>query len=254
MKVYFCIWEEANVREAFAKFHESLGFPKIIRSADKSAPTFPDYLLEDAEGNLVRAEAKYNSSSATGLEKDIDLVICWVHDWQECPATIKVLNLSEHINDPNTFFKNLAIDIIDFLKKKDPSIEVFLENYSDFPPSLFTLSKKFEEQEIFINVKCSRDSSDGVVYYSCEQLVPSWLVKRFDLGSWTKILSTLQDKKFTLRRIIEGVGTSERMSEITISRSYKAKDLMNDRVRATELLSNDVITVFDSLSSKKEKP
>jgi hypothetical protein len=254
MKVYFPIWEEANVREAFAKFHGPLGYPKIIksvdRSVDKTRSATPDYLLEDVDGNAIRTEVKIYSHQAAGYEDKIDLVICWIHDWAECP--IKVLNLSEHIDDPHSFFKNLAIDIIEFVKNKDPSIEVVEQKYEEWQGSYFVLSKKRDQQEIFVKIKY--EISDGLGYYICELSVPEALLQEFD-KAWNRVvedlLKPLQAEAFTVHRTTTGVGASETTKEIIVSKSYMAKDIMDPEI-AVPRLSMDAEALFDFIKKASE--
>lgn len=256
MKVYFPIWEEANVREAFAKFHESLGYPKIIKSVDRSpdetGSATPDYLLEDAEGKTLRTEAKvYSSQVAEGYEDKIDLVICWIDDWPECP--FKVLNLSQHLDDPHSFFKNLASDIIELVKNKDPSIEVTKQEYFEFAGSYFIMSKKYDQQEIFVKIKY--EIPERIGHFICESIVPEALLRKFD-KAWNlvveELLKPLQDEEaFNVNRTTTGVGALETTKEIIISKSYMAKDLMDPEM-AIPRLSMDVEALFDFVKKALE--
>jgi len=250
MKVYFAIWEEVNVREAFAKFHESLGYPKIIKSVDRSTDkrmgsATPDYLLEDVDGNTLRAEVKvYSSQVAKGYEDKTDLVICWIDNWTGCP--FKVLNLSEHVDDPHSFFKSLAIDIIESVKSKDPSIAVTEQEYYEFEGSYFVMSKKYDKKQIFVKIKY--EVSDGLGHYVCELNVPEVLLRKFD-NAWNlvveKLLKPLQDDElFTVNRTTRGVGALKTTKEIIISKSYVAKDLMDPEM-AIPRLGMDVTALFD---------
>ena len=85
LEVSFPIDTEMAVRTVFDKFHEKLGYPKILESREK----FPDYILEDRRGRIVRAEAKHYASGAKRYKKlaeKCDLIICWYDDWGECPV------------------------------------------------------------------------------------------------------------------------------------------------------------------------
>lgn len=259
MRVYFPIWEEANVREAFAKFHEFLGYPKIVksvdRSVDKTGSATPDYLLEDEDGNIVRAEAKFSSSGAKGYEDQIDLIVCWDHDWNECPSSIKVLDLSEHVEDPGVLFNNIAIAIIDFLRTEDPSIEVYQQNYRSYPPSLFTISREFGQEKFFVTVRY-HIGDDGMGYYSSELLyIPEHLLQKFD-NKWDltveDLLKPLQEESFTVNRTITGVGALKTTKEMTVSKSHMAKDLMDDPKTTKKVLSGDVISILNFIKKALE--
>lgn len=97
LKVTFPIDSETAVRCAFDKFHEKLGYPKILEARER----FPDYILENDKGRKVRAEAKVWASGAMiykNLTKKCDLVICWRDDWGNCP--VPCLELSAYIGAP----------------------------------------------------------------------------------------------------------------------------------------------------------
>jgi len=70
MKVYFPIDSERAVREVFAKFHEELGYPKILIAREE----FPDYILEDNTGKEIRAEAELRSSKFNHPIDGCDLI------------------------------------------------------------------------------------------------------------------------------------------------------------------------------------
>jgi len=249
MKVYFPIWEESNVREAFAKFHESLGYPKIIksvdRSTDKTGSATPDYLVIDENGNTLRTEAKYFSSDVSeGYEDKIDMVICWIHDWAECP--FRVLSLSEHVDDPHSFFKSLAVDVIKAVKEQDPSVKVAEEKYERWEGSYFVLSKKYDQQEIFVNIKY--EIPDRVGHYTCESNVPEPLLRKLD-KAWNRVVEDLlkplqMDEAFTVNRTTSIVGALETTKEIIVKKSYMASDIMNPEM-AVPRLSMDVKALFD---------
>lgn len=248
MKVYHPIWEEINVREAFGRFHGSLGYPKIIKSIDRSTDKImgsatPDYILEDVDGNTIRAEAKSYSSSAEGYEGKIDLVICWVHDWSECP--FKVLNLSEHIDDPNSFFKALESDLIGFIRRTYPTVKITEKKHKDFQGSFFIFSKKYDQLEFFVKIKY--EISDGLGYFVCEFNVPETLFQMFD-NRWKQIVEDLleplqNEEAFLIERTTEGIHVSEKTKKLVISKRYKSKDLMDPEM-AFPRLGMDVIALF----------
>lgn len=88
---------EQGVILLFAALCHDLGFMiEAIRSA------FPDALLRrrNAKGtwNSCRAEFEFRSSSFRAHKHDpkqCDLIICWEHDWQECPK--EVVSLKETV-------------------------------------------------------------------------------------------------------------------------------------------------------------
>ena len=77
---------EINIREAFAIKHKELGF-SILMSQD----IFPDYVLKDKKGKLLRAEAEVFASDFQRHKHDIkkcELIICFKNDWKDCPIKI----------------------------------------------------------------------------------------------------------------------------------------------------------------------
>ncbi|RLI06929.1 hypothetical protein DRO32_04765 [Candidatus Bathyarchaeota archaeon] len=96
LKIGFGVLSETNVREVFARFQEEFGY-RIIESKTK----FPDYILEDKDGNRVRAEVEFRASDFKKhghSTEDCDLIICWYNDWPDCP--IKILELCRFIEQP----------------------------------------------------------------------------------------------------------------------------------------------------------
>jgi len=125
---------EIAVREAFAKYHKELGYPKILISRDR----FPDYLLEGVQGKKIRAEVKVYSESAKAyenLDQECDLVICWYDNWDECP--VPKLELSRHIDEPLQF-KGLeeqelgALKSSNLLQSAIEGIRTMLKDVEDF--------------------------------------------------------------------------------------------------------------------------
>jgi hypothetical protein len=57
---------------------------------------FPDVTIRNLEdGGIIRAEFEYNSSSFYLHRHDptnCDLIICWNHDWEDCPMPIWALS------------------------------------------------------------------------------------------------------------------------------------------------------------------
>ena len=99
MVVHFQIDSERAVRDAFARYHAELGYPKILVSQEE----FPDYVLEDVSGNKIRAEAEFRSSDFVRHNHPVDgcdLVICWKVDEKLC---IPTLELCRYIETPCVF-------------------------------------------------------------------------------------------------------------------------------------------------------
>jgi len=101
LKRYGMMYEpttEDEVIVLFSKIHERLGFTfiKIARKA------YPDCICIDKNNNEIKIEFEYNScsfKSHLGKENECNLVVCWEHDFIECP--IKVISLKEFIKNDN---------------------------------------------------------------------------------------------------------------------------------------------------------
>jgi hypothetical protein len=87
---------ESEVIHLFSKLHESLGF-KFIKEL---RILFPDCIAIDEQNNEIRIEFEYRTSSFLTHKHDpslCDLIICWEHDWKECP--VKVLSFKEYFEN-----------------------------------------------------------------------------------------------------------------------------------------------------------
>ncbi|NIQ06372.1 MAG: hypothetical protein GWO20_11810 [Candidatus Korarchaeota archaeon] len=77
-KVSFPILEELNVREVFCLYSKQLGYT-IKHSSD----SFPDYILEDEQGQTIKAEVELfarNFRDHGHPPEYCDLIICWMND------------------------------------------------------------------------------------------------------------------------------------------------------------------------------
>jgi len=91
---------ELGVVFLFGMLAEDLGF--VVESIQTG---FPDcdakYKRPDGSYEGVRIEFEYNSSSFEkhGHNPDkCELIVCWVHDWVDCPKSLTVISLSEIID------------------------------------------------------------------------------------------------------------------------------------------------------------
>ncbi len=51
----------------------------------------------------VRIEFEYRSSNFNHDESECDMIVCWEHDWPECPKGIEVIELKEEIKNLENF-------------------------------------------------------------------------------------------------------------------------------------------------------
>lgn len=87
---------ENEVLFLFAKLHKRLGFKdmSIIKKE------YPDCIAVDYKGRSIRIEFEYYSKSFHHDVNGCDLIVCWEHDWKECP--LKVISLKEFISSKNS--------------------------------------------------------------------------------------------------------------------------------------------------------
>ena len=90
---------EAGVVLLFGMLAERLGF--YVESARAA---FPDCeakrRLGPGEWQTVRIEFEYESRNFRVHRHDVegcDLIVCWVHNWAECPAQLEVIALGEEV-------------------------------------------------------------------------------------------------------------------------------------------------------------
>lgn len=85
---------ENGVVFAFGRIYDELdfAFDKIEFKGDS-----PD-AIATKNGKKIRIEFEVHSSDFRKHGHDVnscDLIICWRHDWSECPSSIEVLELSK---------------------------------------------------------------------------------------------------------------------------------------------------------------
>ena len=145
-------------------------FGKVIEDLnmyiEEIKPGFPDCLGRRFTGKgweLVSIEFEYKSSNFKDHKHDpnkCDLIVCWVHDWPDCP--IEVLELKEIINTlPNKPIKRPDVST----EEGRPVLE---DHLSECPDKIRKLFSKFDERvkaisdEIWHKVT----TKPGVTYYS----------------------------------------------------------------------------------------
>lgn len=79
--------QETEVRERFRILNELYGWFKIIHSQEG----YPDFVLSNEKGDVIRAEVEVNSKTFLAHQHDIngcDLIICWKHNWVDCEIPV----------------------------------------------------------------------------------------------------------------------------------------------------------------------
>lgn len=99
---------ELGVVYLFGVLHEAFDFKiELIRAR------FPDCIarrkVSSDRWEEWRIEFEYNSKSFLRHKHDptkVDMIICWKHDWPDCPKEIDVVELSSFIKDGEALIKN----------------------------------------------------------------------------------------------------------------------------------------------------
>ena len=82
-----CPPQEVEVRERLAILNEIFGLYDTIVSVGE----FPDLVIETRTGRQLMAEVETKSSNFRKHKHDpeeCDLLICWEHDWPDCPLPV----------------------------------------------------------------------------------------------------------------------------------------------------------------------
>jgi hypothetical protein len=100
---------ELGVVYLFGVLHETFDFK--IESIQSG---YPDCLARRKVGNNrweeVRIEFEYDSRSFKAHGHDpsgVDVIICWKHNWKECPKRIEVIELSSLLGDAEQIDKQI---------------------------------------------------------------------------------------------------------------------------------------------------
>jgi len=118
---------EQGVVFLFGKIAHEFGmYVELIRTG------YPDCIAKRFIGKDrwedLRIEFEFRSSDFQRHKHDIngaDMIVCWKHDWSECPKSIEILELSEEIKNlenitieaPDKISRDSEYDMEDYLKR-----------------------------------------------------------------------------------------------------------------------------------------
>lgn len=108
----FPIEAEDSVRTAFDIYSKKIFGFEIARSRDEYPDnelrvldheklSTHDILNEKTEGEKIGAEVETFSSNFDHDPEECSLIICWLHDWKECPKDLDVLQLAPYFTFSN---------------------------------------------------------------------------------------------------------------------------------------------------------
>lgn len=154
-------------------------FSKLIKDLNLYIETirkgFPDCIAKRYIGNgqwqEVYIEFEFKSSDFVKhkhLEKmksgvKCDMIVCWEHDWKDCPKDIEVRELkTEYLNYPN--------EVIEEPDKVSPTDESNLDLYKNYTESK-NLYKKLHQMIKKIDKNIWRKTEKSGVFYYCPERV-----------------------------------------------------------------------------------
>ena len=104
---------EADVIRYCEEVHERIGFTIIHRQRG-----FPDLTIVDKDGRTLRAEVETMSIQFKihgHPASECDLIICWEHNWRDCPVPVLELKALHSSFDPRpakpTLFKPFMLTL-----------------------------------------------------------------------------------------------------------------------------------------------
>jgi hypothetical protein len=140
-------------------------------------PGYPDCIAKRYIGKgrweEVRIEFEYRSSQFKHNPSECDMIICWQHDWKECPKSIEVIGLKEEIKR----LENFPLGLPDKPTKEEIySLEMHLNKGRNDIKKLFeTLDKKIKGIDDSIYYKGAKYR---IYYYSPKRIVACVTVRK----------------------------------------------------------------------------
>jgi predicted transport protein len=139
-------------------------------------PGFPDCVARRFTGRgweRVYIEFEYRSSHFKDHKHDAsgcDVMVCWEHDWAECPKSIEVIELKDYVKELIEAGANEPIQRPDAATGPGLSVEGHLEKY---PQKVRQLFEQLDTQIGVVSDEIWRKvmrRSPGVTYYSPERV------------------------------------------------------------------------------------
>lgn len=142
--------------------HEFGMYVELIRTG------YPDCIAKRYIGKDrwedIKIEFEFKSSEFLRHKhkpEEVDMIVCWEHDWKDCPKSIEVLELKEEINN----FENISVEAPEKISKSSGhDVEEHLKKSSKEVGKIFSeLNKKISGIDDKIYHKAHKDS---IYYYS----------------------------------------------------------------------------------------
>ena len=143
---------EQGVVFLFSKMNDDLGIK--IESIQEA---FPDAIGIDYRsgrdiGLRKKIEFEFLSSNYDHPPSGCDIIVCWTHDWKDCPSTIEVIELKSELSKLGSVHLKLSRDIEDFIESRKPKKdieEVFRKLIQEIERLSSRLEKKIKKTTVF---------------------------------------------------------------------------------------------------------
>lgn len=149
---------EQGVVFLFGKVAHDLGmYIELIR------PGFPDCIAKRYIGKErwedVRIEFEFKSSQFNHNPKGVNMIVCWEHDWEDCPSSIEVIELKEIIQG----LENIPIEAPD--KPSGKSEYSLKDHYKKGGKEAVSLFEKLDKQISSVSEDIYKKSAKYRIYY-----------------------------------------------------------------------------------------
>lgn len=152
---------EQGVVFLFGKIAHEFGiYIELIRTG------YPDCVAKRYIGKAMwedmKIEFEFKSSDFVRHNhkvEDVDMIVCWEHDWQECPKSIEVLELENEINK----LENISVEAPEKIaKSSEYEVEKYLKRGGAESVQLF---KKLNKEILKIDDKIYNKAHKYRIYY-----------------------------------------------------------------------------------------
>lgn len=111
---------EQGVIFLFSKMNDDLGIK--IESIQNRFPDAMgiDYRSEKETGERKRIEFEHRSSDYNHPPEGCDIIVCWEHDWKDCPKTIEVIELKSELEKLSSTEPSLPREVKSFIESRRP--------------------------------------------------------------------------------------------------------------------------------------
>lgn len=142
---------EQGVVFLFGKVNDDLGIK--IESVQVGFPDAIgiDYRHRTDEGVRKRIEFEFHSSNYDHPLDGCDIIVCWDHDWKECPESIEVIALKNEIGKLGAVHSVLPMAVEKFIELRKPNKdieEVFRRLVEEIERMSSEMKRKFKKTTV----------------------------------------------------------------------------------------------------------